>query len=165
MATSLLELTFPLVDGESALAHNETIEHLLVFVGDSDGILFLCLRVHASNVPWCCREGRSVNWGGVGLLTILNGCLDGRFVVIVHDTAHAIEQLPIVSFNLHVAHVGHLVLPRRRGRWLAGLSNADGSVHDTPNRTLVPIVLNLSEALLDHSILHGQLFVHFCVSF
>jgi len=52
MLSPFLKLTLPRINRESALANDQAIEHLLIFISDADSIFLLCSRIHTADVAW-----------------------------------------------------------------------------------------------------------------
>lgn len=85
---TLLKRPLPLVDAEVTFAIDEAIKHFLIFICYACTFFLHWLRVHASDATW------SYNTFVIGLfkraLTILNCCLDGGSVIILHDFVHVV---------------------------------------------------------------------------
>lgn len=75
----------------------------------------------------------------------------------MHDAAHAVEELAIVSFDFNMAQVGHMVFSRaapiRRHASQFGLR---WGLHNRIEHILMPLVLLLHEAPFDDSVLNGH---------
>ena len=137
----------PIIHTESAFTSHKTIEHELVLVCNPLQVLPFRTCVETENL----------------FRRLSNGCLDWWFIVTLHDSTHAFEELAIVSFNFHVSIIRHLILPTECscGGGTTRFYLSWWSLHDWMDHISLATVLLLHETFFNKATHYGYFCIHY----